>query len=790
MSKTTLKTERSLELDKILELLSQQAVSEEAKLRCRELKPDTDLQAVTNMLDQTNAARALIIKIGSAWFGGLTDIRNSLLRAERGGSLSPRELLAVADVYACTESMKGYLAGDETAVLTTFGNCLLPNRHLLEWIRTSIVSDDEIADSASSELADIRRHIRLQSAKVRESLQKLISSPAYSKYLREPIITMRSDRFVVPVKSECKNEIPGLVHDVSSSGNTFFIEPMGAVNANNALRELLIKEKLEIERILAALSVEVSKFRDQLTTNYELLVQLDVIFARAALALSMDGIVPELRSDGIFELIRARHPLLPKATAVPVSISLGKAFDALVVTGPNTGGKTVSLKTAGLLTLMAECGLMIPAGAGSSVNLFSGIYADIGDEQSIEQSLSTFSAHVKTISEILADVDEYSLVLFDELGAGTDPAEGAALAIALIQECLSIGAKVIATTHYAELKMFALRTPRVCNAGCEFDIETLKPTYRLLIGVPGKSNAFAISRKLGIPEHIIDEAYSLLNRKDKDFDNILSQLEEQRSEMERARQDAESLRLETEKLRNRSEESYRELKAEREKLLSGARREAQMILAEARRAANESVDELKKLKHELKQSAGPIAGFNERQANARAALNRAEDKLYAAQTIRVEKKSARAPVAGDTVEILKYGTEATVLSVTKDGKLNLQAGAMKLTLSPEEVYLTAAKKAVQKHPPASTAGNTFRKEAPEMELDLRGMASDEASIVLLRFLDRAVMSKIPSARIIHGKGSGILRKTVQEELRRCRYVKSFRLGVFGEGEDGVTIVEF
>ena len=555
-----------LELDKVLALLADHASSPAAKERCLAVRPLDDAEDIRLLQAQTSAACKLITLKGSPSFGGIVDVGASLSRADRGGCLSPEELLRVATVLKAARTAKEYAEGDAVeSGLDIFFRQLTPNKFFEERIFTSILSKDEIADAASSELASIRRKIRQQSSKIRESLQKIITSPTYAKILQEPIVTIRSDRFVVPVKAECKSQLPGLVHDVSSSGSTFFIEPMSAVNGNNELRELFVAERKEIERILAELSAEAAARRESIDLNYEMLVTLDCIFARAKLSFAMHGIEPVIRTDGKLELKRARHPLIDAKKVVPVSLSLGVDFDTMVITGPNTGGKTVTLKTIGLLTLMAECGLHIPADDGSSIAIFETVLADIGDEQSIEQSLSTFSSHMRNIVEILQACDRDSLILFDELCAGTDPAEGAALAIALIEFCRKCGAKVATTTHYAELKLYAMRTAGVINASCEFNVETLQPTYRLLIGIPGKSNAFAISRRLGLDEKIIEEAHSMVSQNDVNFEDVLTQLEQQRQQMEQAKVEAERLRMETEKQKEKSDEYYAQIKAERDK---------------------------------------------------------------------------------------------------------------------------------------------------------------------------------------------------------------------------------
>ena len=764
-----------LELDKVLALLADHASSPAAKERCLAVRPLDDAEDIRLLQAQTSAACKLITLKGSPSFGGIVDVGASLSRADRGGCLSPEELLRVATVLKAARTAKEYAEGDAVeSGLDIFFRQLTPNKFFEERIFTSILSKDEIADAASSELASIRRKIRQQSSKIRESLQKIITSPTYAKILQEPIVTIRSERFVVPVKAECKSQLPGLVHDVSSSGSTFFIEPMSAVNGNNELRELFVAERKEIERILAELSAEAAARQESINLNYEMLVTLDCIFARAKLSFAMHGIEPVIRTDGKLELKRARHPLIDAKKVVPVSLSLGVDFDTMVITGPNTGGKTVTLKTIGLLTLMAECGLHIPADDGSSIAIFETVLADIGDEQSIEQSLSTFSSHMRNIVEILQACDRDSLILFDELCAGTDPAEGAALAIALIEFCRKCGAKVATTTHYAELKLYAMRTEGVINASCEFNVETLQPTYRLLIGIPGKSNAFAISRRLGLDEKIIEDAHSMVSQNDVNFEDVLSQLEQ--------------LRMETEKQKEKSDEYYAQIKAERDKAVQQARKEAQYIIEDARRTANNVYEELKQLRKQAKDGTF-VEGSNEKQAALRRSLNEAEGKLREKQEVRQRPAASRAIRVGDTVELLKFGSKATVLAVNKDGSYQLQAGIMKVNAKPDEVYLlenetqAKAKKLME-------GKVRDLKSAAQPELDIRGMAVDEALPVLDNFLDAAYMGNLPNARIIHGKGTGVLRKAVQDELRRCKYVKSFRLGVYGEGEDGVTIAEF
>ena len=780
-----------LELDQVLALLADCAGSEGGKQSCLNLRPSSDLEEVEQLLQQTTAAYDLSTKKGYPSFASAADVSASLERADRGGSLQPKELLVIGGVLRCTRSVKDYITPEEKqTVLDPLFHSLTPNKYLEERILTSILSEEEIADTASSELADIRRHMRIQSGKIRDSLQKVISSPAYSKFLREPIITIRQGRYVVPVKSECKNDVPGLVHDVSATGSTYFVEPMSAVNANNALRELQLKEKKEIERILAELSSEVAAHAEDINLDYSLLVQLDVVFAKAKLAFNMRAWAPIMNDTGRVELRNARHPLIDPKRVVPISLRLGTDFDTMIITGPNTGGKTVTLKTIGLLTLMAECGLHVPAGDGSMLSTFDAILADIGDEQSIAQSLSTFSSHMKTIVDVVEQCDNRTLVLYDELGAGTDPAEGAALAIALIEFSRKMGSRVVATTHYAELKLYAMRTKGVINASCEFDVETLQPTYKLLIGIPGKSNAFAISRKLGLPEDILKEAGDLVGKSDKDFEDVLAQLEQQRQQMENARMEAEKLKRETAQIKQQSEQYQEQLRKEKEKAMEAARREAQGIIDEARAAANIASEELKALRKQLQDSAD-TTGINQRQAELRRTLNETEDKIRAKQPQAARPQSTREIRVGDTVELLNLGVKASVLAINKNGTYQLQAGIMKLTAKADEVYLLENDnpyKAKGGHPAHS--GREMKMAPMSSEIDLRGMDTVEAICVLDRYMDEAMRAKLPTVRIIHGKGTGALRQAVHQDLKRNKFVKSFRLGVYGEGEDGVTIAEF
>ncbi len=769
----------TLELPKVLELLAQEAVTEEGKEKARALIPETDLPSVARLQSETAAAFSMLTLYGAPGFSDVHPVRGALLRADRGGALNTRELLRVAGVLRSARAAKEYGDGNAESVIHHLFASLTPNKFLEEKITGSILDEDTISDSASPELADIRRHKRASAGKVREILNKLLSSNQ-SKFLREPIITQRSGRYVVPVRSECKNEIPGLVHDVSGSGSTFFIEPMGVVKANNELRELEAKEEKEIGRILAALSADCAAYQDAISMDYDLLVILDGIFARAKLAARMNAMEPKL-TENVISLKKARHPLLDPKKAVANDLYLGEDFDTLVVTGPNTGGKTVTLKTIGLLTLMAQCGLHIPAADDSAIAVRSQVLSDIGDEQSIAQSLSTFSAHMTNIVGILQDADENSLLLFDELGAGTDPVEGAALAAAILQEARSLGALVCATTHYAELKMYAMTTPGVENASCEFDVDSLAPTYRLLIGVPGKSNAFAISRRLGLPQEVIDRAAMRVSGENARFEEVLDRLETQRRAMEREKEQAAVLRREMETSAAAAREYKEALEKEREKAAKEARAEAQRILDDARRTADETFKELSKMRRDLDRDT------NEHRVELRTRLNQAEEALRSQEPDLPAPPPTRPAQVGDTVEVLAMGVQAQVTGLRPDGTLELQAGILKLTATQEEVRLAAPAK--KKKPAGSSVSHPFRANAASREVDLRGMTVDEALGALDLFLDNALLGRLESVTVIHGKGTGAVRKAVREHLKRCKNVSSFRPGRYGEGEDGVTVVE-
>ena len=788
------KSIRTLELPRVLELLSEQAVSAEARQRALRIRPETEPEEVLRLLDQTDAARNLIGLRGSPSFSGVKPVAEALDRADRGGALNTRELLTIADLLTAARRAKEYF-NDEAAEKTAIDHLFLSlhgNRFLEGKIKRAIPDEDTIADAASTELADIRRHMRAAQAKSRQILQKIISSPSYGKILQETIITQRDGRFVVPVKAEHKGDLPGLVHDISSTGATLFVEPMGVVQANNEYIELQAKEQKEIDRILAEFSAEAAAHREDIQWDYDTLVHLDLIFARGQLSYKMNAVRPEVRRDGAIHLRKARHPLLDPKTAVPIDIELGDTFDTLVITGPNTGGKTVTLKTLGLLTLMTQCGLHIPAADRSAVSVYERVLADIGDEQSIEQSLSTFSAHMVNIVEILKEADRHSLVLFDELGAGTDPVEGAALAIAVIQHVRRLGAKVAATTHYAELKTFAMTTAGVENASCEFDVETLAPTYRLLIGIPGKSNAFAISRRLGLPEDVIAAAQEQMSGESVRFEDILTQLEEKRQALEKREQEADRLLRQREEDARRAREFREQMERAKENARSRGEAEAKRILRDARTAADQVFQELSEMR-KAQAKAERMLNENEARAALRRTLNEAEEAV-SRRDARQEPipKPSRPIQKGDLVEIPGVKTPAEVVSVGKDGTLQLKAGILKMKAKVDEVRLIEDdERAARKKTPSVTirqnADRALRASAAR-ELDIRGMETLEAESVVENFISAAVMGKLETVTIIHGKGTGALRKAVHDILRRNKAVKSFRLGVYGEGESGVTVV--
>ena len=796
MSELYDKSIRTLELPAVLEVLAQKAVSEAAREHCRKLYPSSDLDEVRRLLDETDAARTRLGLYGSPAFSGVKDVSAALTRADHGGMLNTRELLDIAGLLTASRRVSEYDRDrqGEATVLDHYFSALHTNKYLEDRIRGAILDEETIADTASPELADIRRKMRVAATKGRQILQRIISSPSYAKVLQEALITQRDGRFVVPVKAECKGSLPGLVHDISSSGATLFVEPMGVVQANNELKELQAREEREIERILRQLSADCGDQMENILYDYDILVHLDVIFARAQLSYQMSAVRPEVRRRGGIVLRRARHPLLDPAKAVPISVELGQQFDTLVISGPNSGGKTVTLKTLGLLCLMAQCGLHIPADDGSVVRVFDRVLADVGDEQSIEQSLSTFSAHMANIVQILQQADEQSLLLFDELGAGTDPVEGAALAIAVIQEVRSRGALTAATTHYAELKTFAMTTAGVENASCEFDVQTLRPTYRLLIGIPGKSNAFAISRRLGLDEHVIEAARAQMDSESVRFEDVLTQLEEKRQRLERAQSEADRLWQQREEDARKARTFREQMEKAKENARSKGEAEAKRIVREAQAKVDAIFAELDELRRQ-QQKRADFQQMNDARANVRRGLNEAEALVRSRESDPEPIPAPSRPIrVGDQVELPGVNRAAEVLTVNADGSLVLQAGKMKMTVKRGQVRLLETAEEIQKKKKQQSRAQS---SSPKIqlasraasELDIRGYETLEAESVVDNYIDSAVMAKLGSVTIIHGKGTGALRKAVHEILRRNKAVKSFRLGRYGEGEAGVTIVE-
>jgi DNA mismatch repair protein MutS2 len=787
------KSIRTLELPVVLEMLASLAVSEAAKEKCRQLLPVCDLEEAARLQEETQSARERLGLYGSPSFSGVKDVSRALNRADHGGVLNTRELLDVADLLTASRRVSEYdrdRQGEKT-VLDHLFSALHTNKFLEDKIHGAILDEETIADSASPELADIRRKMRLAASKGRQILQRIISSPSYAKVLQEALITQRDGRFVVPVKAECKGSIPGLVHDISSSGATLFVEPMGVVQANNELKELQAREEKEIDRILRILSGECAAQMMNILYGYDILVHLDVIFARGQLSYQMNAAKPILARRGGIVLRRARHPLLDQAKAVPISLELGNSYDTLVITGPNTGGKTVTLKTIGLLTLMAQCGLQIPADDGCRLRVFDRVLADVGDEQSIEQSLSTFSAHMSNTVEILQQADENSLLLFDELGAGTDPVEGAALAIAIIQNGRSKGALIAATTHYAEMKTFAMTTAGVENASCEFDVATLRPTYRLLIGIPGKSNAFAISRRLGLDEEVIAAAKAQMDSESIRFEDVLTQLEEKRQRLEKAQGEADRLWQQSQEDARKARTFREQMEKAKENARSKGENEARRIVRQAQQQVDEIFAELDELRRKMQQQAD-FQAINDAKVSARKHMNAAQEALHLREETPEPETPSRPIVAGDRVELPGVRTAATVVQVNGDGSLVLQAGKMKMTAKPGQVRLIEGQPQPKKRaaaPKTGPAPTLHLERRASSELDIRGYETLEAESVVENYLDAAVMTKLETVTIIHGKGTGALRKAVHEILRRSKVVKSFRLGRYGEGEAGVTVVE-
>ncbi len=778
---------KAIELDKVLKKLAEETAFADAQQSALDLTPANDLYTVNKLLKQTDDAYVLSGRFGSPSFGGITNVVNSLRRAQAGGCLTMGELLKIAEVLRVLRGLKQWRdksASIET-VLDAYFNALSANKGLEEKIFTSIISDEEMSDMASVTLSAIRKKIKQTAAKAREVLDKMVRSHSYQKFLQEPIVTIRDGRYVVPVKAECKGEIPGLVHDTSSSGATLFIEPMGVVEANNAVKVLKSKEEAEIERILFELSAITGEQAEGIINSYHIVTQLNVIFAKASLAYKMKASMPIMNDEGIINLNKARHPLIDKDKVVPVSVYLGESFNSLVITGPNTGGKTVTLKTIGLLTAMAMCGLMIPAGDESKLSVFKKILVDIGDEQSIEQSLSTFSAHMTNIVKILKETDDGSLVLIDELGAGTDPVEGAALAIAILEQLRMQGAKIASTTHYAELKEYALKSKYVENACCEFDVATLRPTYKLLIGVPGRSNAFAISERLGMDRQLVDKARELVSEESRQFEDVVQTLESQRQTLDEKISYAEKITLKAQQDREKVQREIEQLRKEAEYQLKKAREEARRIISTTRASADSLIEELNDLQKHKQLTA-------EEKAKLRANIRNMEEK---ADPVEKEKKNdyvlPRKLKKGDDVLIFDIDKKAIVLEEPKDDTVLVQSGIIKTRVKLSNLRLMGEKKKQQQQAQRSVTRNVRSNANVKAvtEIDLRGMTAMEAVMELDRQLDSAVLSNMHQVTIIHGKGTGVLRAEVHNYLKRCKYVRTYRLGTFGEGEAGVTIAE-
>ena len=787
--------QRALELDKILAMLADCTGCEDSRNLALKTEPKTNLREAKRLMDRTADAFMLSARFGAPSLHGVKNVTGSLRRAKMGATLSLPEFIDIERFLKALREMKDFrnnYEGEKETSLDEFFESLMPNQRLEEKIGFTVVSEDEVSDTASPTLADIRRKIRNSQSKVKEQLDRLIHSNTYSKYLQEPIVTMRDGRYCVPVKAEYRNEIKGMVHDTSGSGATIFIEPAGVVDENNETRVLKAKEQQEIQRILYELSCDIGNHADSFIEDYAAIVELDLYFAKARLASKMNASVPNLSDDGKVRLSKARHPLIDKNKIVPIDIALGYDYDVLVITGPNTGGKTVALKTIGLLTLMAMCGMMIPAGESSSVSVFENVFADIGDEQSIEQSLSTFSSHINNTIKILEQTDDRSLVLLDELGAGTDPIEGAALAVAIIERLKLYGAKVAATTHYAEIKMYALQTPRVENACCEFNVETLSPTYRLLVGVPGKSNAFAITERLGMDTSIVDRARELVSAENANFEDVVEKLEQSRQELEKEHEKAENYRKETERIRLEIAKEKEEMERNREKELEAARLSAKRLVEQVRAESQKLIDEIIETKKQAEAEASADMAARAR-AQMKTGIARIQD---IADPIASKDSGYRLPrnlVRGDTVRINGMSKDGTLVGLPDGaGYCLVQTGIVKSKVHISELRLIENNKAKKNTLGGGSVTKTIesasRRKAAS-EVDLRGMDVEQGLLEMDRFIDECVLLNLNTVSIIHGKGTGALRAAVHQALKKNKAVRSFRLGVYGEGETGVTIVE-
>lgn len=790
MNEKALKT---LEYDKIITQLTNFAGSVLGKELCRNLLPSSDLETIRLLQRETSDALKRIYQNGSLSFSGISDIRGSLKRLEIGSSLGTVELLRICKVLEVCSRVKSYSRQEHDPTnpdsLDEMFESLQPLTPLATEIRRCILSEEEISDDASTTLRQIRRSMKLVHEKVRTQLNSMVNGPSRT-YLQDAVITMRNDRYCIPVKAEYRGQVPGMIHDQSSTGSTLFVEPIAVVKLNNDLRELELKEAKEIEVILSNLSALAAEDLELLSDNLSLLTKLDFIFARASLAKDYNGSEPIFNDHGYINIKKGRHPLLDKKKVVPINIHLGKEFDLLIITGPNTGGKTVSLKTVGLFTLMGQAGLHIPAFDQSELAVFEDVYADIGDEQSIEQNLSTFSSHMTNIVSILQKANERSLVLFDELGAGTDPTEGAALATAILSNLHRQGIRTMATTHYSELKVFALSTPGVENGCCEFNVETLRPTYRLLIGIPGKSNAFAISGKLGLPEYIIDEARDLLSEQDENFEDLITDLENSRVTIEKEREEINEYKAQIESLKQKLEQKQERLDTNREAILRKANEEAYTILREAKEYADTTIKNFNK----FGKANISIRDMEQERSRLREKMSSVEKKLTVKNTAQTKKTlSAKDLHIGDSVKVLSMNLNGTVSTLPDaKGYLFVQMGILRSKVSIRDLQLID--EAVITGPTLNRTGSgkikISKSSSISPEINLLGKTVDEALSELDKYLDDAYLAHLPSVRVVHGKGTGALRKAVHNYLRRVKHVASFHLGEFGEGDAGVTIVEF
>ena len=786
---------KTLELDKILNMLAEHTSNDKTREMALKIRPDCDLERVKYETLKTSQALNLSIQFGTPAFINFKDICSTVNRAKSGAIISLRDLLDISVMLRQIKSLSdwyNHCENTETELSYLFSR-LMPNDWLLEKLERSIVSEDEIADAASSELAAIRRKINRSQLHLRETLDKMIKSQSVQKCLQDTIITLRDGRYVLPVKSEYRGQISGLIHDTSSSGQTIFVEPMAIVEANNDIRLLESKEQEEIERIIRELCSDCGSYADILCDNYNVVTELNLYFAKANLAAAMNASLPEITNNGIIKLKKARHPLIDKNKVVPINLDLGGAYQSLIITGPNTGGKTVALKTAGLMCAMIMCGLLVPVADGSSISVFENILVDIGDSQSIEQNLSTFSSHTNNVIEILKLANSSSLILLDELGSGTDPVEGAALAVSVIESLMKSGAKLMVTTHYQELKIFALETDNVENASCEFDIETLCPTYRLIVGSPGKSNAFAISESLGMPKYIIERAKSRVSEENSRLENVIEKLEISRSDLEKQKDEIKALKAESEanavKLRTELESIERTKADELEK----ARLRAMSIIESTKATSNELIDELEKLRKE-KDKKDFSKNVSEIKSKSKQSFNKMYDKANPVEKRDLNKDYVlpRKLKRGDTVYVVDLDKKG-IISGEPDGSefVFVQMGVMKTKMKVSRLRLVESEKVTYGNKSVRKIGKVGGKieRRGTMELDIRGCACDDGIYQLDSFLDSAVMSNISTVTIIHGKGTGLLRKAVHKRLKEHPSVKSFRLGVYGEGEDGVTIVE-